>query len=70
MWLKLWWLRVLNRLNIRKDTMTCMRVDETWNWPDNLGKRTLGECSECHEPIYFEKQNKRYDDFISQTRLW
>jgi len=53
----MWYLRLLNRLGIRKDSMTCIRQDETWCWPDHLGEQTAGLCSKCNSPIYFEKQN-------------
>lgn len=54
----MWLRRLLNRLRIRKDTMICMRQEDTWCWPSHLGRRTNGECERCHAPIYFEKQNE------------
>ena len=51
------WIRFLNRIGWRNDPIICIRVEETWRWSSHLGERTEGKCSECDEPIYFEKQN-------------
>ena len=50
----------MNYLGFRKDTLLCMRQEDTWQWPDHLGTRTEGFCEKCHAPIYFEKQNKPF----------
>lgn len=50
-------MRLLNRWSLRKDTMLCMRQDETWVWGDHLGKKTPGTCAQCAAPIFYEVQN-------------
>lgn len=56
----MWWLRLLNRLKLRRDKLTCMRQSDTWRWSSHLGKKTAGVCSLCSEPVFFEKQNKPF----------
>ena len=51
------WRRFMNCLGLRRDTLLCMRQEDTWQWPDHLGKRTEGLCKKCNALIYFEKQN-------------
>ena len=55
--MKMIWIRFLNRLGLRKDTLTCIRQEFTYVWPSDLGKKTPGKCSNCESPIFFEKQN-------------
>ena len=52
------WRIFMNWLGLRKDTLLCMRQEDTWRWPDHLGEKTEGICERCKAPIYFEKQNK------------
>lgn len=56
----MFWLRWANWLGIRKDKMACMRQEDTWCWPDHLGERTEGECTQCGAKIFFEKQNASF----------
>ncbi len=55
-----WWIRLQNRLRVRSDTLYCMAQEDTWCWPDTLGKQTAGKCDQCGRPIYFERQNKPF----------
>lgn len=59
--MRMWFLRLLNRLGLRSDKMICMAQEDTWRWSDHLGKMTAGVCSECESPIYFEIQNKPFN---------
>lgn len=43
-------------------TLVCMRQAETWRWPSYLGERTPGECAECKAAIFFEVQNKDFQN--------
>lgn len=56
----MWWVRLLNRLGLRRDTMVCMRQEETWRWPPWLGAKTAGKCDQCSADIFFEKQNEPF----------
>lgn len=40
--------------------LICVRVEDTWRWPANLGAQTEGVCSKCGVAIYFEQQNAPY----------
>lgn len=53
----MWWTRLLNRFGFRKDSLICMRQENTWRWSSHLGKKTEGKCCKCDASIYFEKQN-------------
>jgi hypothetical protein len=56
----MFWIRLLNWLKIREDTLICIRQEDTYCWPSHLGKQTEGVCSQCNQKIYFEKQNKSF----------
>jgi hypothetical protein len=45
-------------MNAEKDTLVCIRQEDTFCWPDYLGKKTEGKCEECEAAIYFEEQNE------------
>lgn len=64
----MWWLRFLNRIGWRKDTMTCIRQEDTWRWGSHLGAKTEGICAECNAPIYFEIQNKPFRKVCNRCR--
>lgn len=53
----MWWYLFLNWIGWRKDTIVCMRQEDTWCWPEELGQRTEGKCDQCGSAIYFEQQN-------------
>lgn len=55
-----WWVRLLNRLGLRRDTLVCIRREDTWRWTKNLGAKTEGECGVCGGPIYYERQNSPF----------
>ena len=65
-----WLQRFLNRIGWRKDTLVCMRQDETWCWPAHLGQRIAGECEQCTAPIYYEKQNKPFRKICHRCAGW
>lgn len=52
-----WLLKLLNRAKLRRDVLVCMRQEDTYRWPDSLGRKTPGECSVCGYAVYFEEQN-------------
>lgn len=56
----MWFIRLLNRLGLRKDNIACIRQVDTWHWPNHLGKRTEGKCANCDAPIYYEQQNEPF----------
>lgn len=58
--MKIWIIRILNILGIRKDVLICIRQDNTYVWTNRLGEKTSGNCCKCNELIFFEKQNQFY----------
>lgn len=62
----MWWVRLLNWIGYRKDTIACMKQSQTWQWPLHLGEQTAGVCAECDEPIYFEKQNRVFHKICNE----
>lgn len=59
-WSVMKYVRLMNCLGWRKDTLVCMRQESTYFWGSHLGKKTAGVCSGCGEPIYFEIQNRSF----------
>jgi hypothetical protein len=55
-----WFIRLLNRVGLRHDTLICMCQADTWCWTERLGKMTEGKCDKCGIPIYYEIQNKPF----------
>lgn len=49
--------RLLNLLRIKNDNLICIRQANTYVWGPELGEITPGRCTECNEPIFYEKQN-------------
>lgn len=63
------WVRITGRPP-SASTCICMLQKDTWNWPEWLGSQTSGECAECHQPIYFERQNARFRKVCSNCAGW
>jgi hypothetical protein len=61
---RLWWIRFLNRIGWRKDTLVCISKADTWRWSSHLGKQTEGKCSKCNAALYYEKQNEFFGNKV------
>lgn len=53
----MWWIRFLNWIGWRKDSLTCISQQDTFRWSAHLGKQTKGTCDQCGTTIYYEEQN-------------
>jgi RNA polymerase-binding transcription factor DksA len=54
------WVRKLLGIKEPERTLVCVSQSQTWQWPSHLGEKTPGHCSECGEPIFYEKQNEHF----------
>lgn len=44
----------------KQKELVCIRQDQAYRWPSNLGERTPGKCAKCDRPIFYEKQNEDF----------
>jgi len=61
------WRRLLNYWGWRRDTLVCMRQNNTYCWGADLGRMTAGKCDTCGAAIYFEQQNSVFKRKICHT---